>query len=155
MEPRNSASNVLWMTTAATLAIVRPGGSAHPPLPASHFSLFLSHGDVWSRHSGWEEEERTELDVVVMRSLRSSAEWPVWREAEMKTRGRLDLRELKWAIPCIKRFGVGFGLMEPVEEERLTSRVFKSNLKGGRNRGRLNIGWLDVVKNACKSVGEV
>ena len=41
MEPRNSASNILWTTTAATLTIVQPGSQS---LPQDELSLKTRRG---------------------------------------------------------------------------------------------------------------
>ena len=46
-----------------------------------------------------------------------------------------------------------FGHVERMVDERLTKKVYKSEVGGARGRGRLNFRWMDGVKDAYKSRG--
>ena len=52
---------------------------------------------------------------------------------------RVDRKVLKW-----------FGHVERMGDERLTKKVYKSEVGGVRGRGRPHFRWIDGVKDACK-----
>ena len=45
----------------------------------------------------------------------------------------------------------GFGHMEHMSGERLDKRAYKSEVEGGRYRGRPYTTWLDMVKKECNT----
>ena len=51
---------------------------------------------------------------------------------------RVDQKIFKW-----------FGHVERIGDERLTKKVYKSELGGKRARGRSRLRWVDEVKDAC------
>ena len=51
---------------------------------------------------------------------------------------RVDLKVLKW-----------FGHVERMGSERLTKRVYESEVEGERGRGRPPFRWKDGVRRAC------
>ena len=51
----------------------------------------------------------------------------------------VDQKVLKW-----------FGHIEPMGDERLTKKVYKSEVGGERGRGRPRLRWIDGVKDACE-----
>ena len=52
---------------------------------------------------------------------------------------RVDRKVLKW-----------FGHVERMGDERLTKKVYKSEVGGERGRGRPRLRWIDGVKDACE-----
>ena len=55
---------------------------------------------------------------------------------------RVDRKVLKW-----------FGHVERMGGERLTKRVYTSEVRGTRGRGRPRLRWIDGVKSACHDRG--
>ena len=51
---------------------------------------------------------------------------------------RVNRKLLKW-----------FGHVEQMGDERLTKKVYKSEVGGERGRGRPRLRWIDEVKDAC------
>ena len=55
---------------------------------------------------------------------------------------RVDRKVLKW-----------FGHVERMGSDRLTKRVYMSEVDGTRGRGRPRLRWIDGVKSACNERG--
>ena len=98
---------------------------------------------------GLRVEERRKLDVMEMRCLRSMCgvtrmdrlRNEVVRErvgVDEKLSERVDRKVLKW-----------YGHVERMSGERLTKRVYRSEVEGERGRGRPPFRWKDGVRRAC------
>ena len=98
---------------------------------------------------GMRVEERNKLDVAEMNCLRSMCgvtRWDRWRNEVVRERvgvpesmsRRVDRKVLKW-----------FGHVERMGGERLTKRVYMSEVRGERGRGRPPFRWMDGVRKAC------
>ena len=98
---------------------------------------------------GMRVEERKRLDVAEMRCLRSMCgvtRWDRLRNEEVRERvgvpekmsNRVDRKVLKW-----------FGHVERMGGERLTKRVYMSEVEGVRGRGRPYFRFIDGVRKAC------
>ena len=61
---------------------------------------------------------------------------------ERELASRADQRVLRW-----------FGHVERMDEYRMTRRVLKGEVSGGRVRGRPRLGWMDGVKVAMGNRG--
>jgi hypothetical protein len=92
--------------------------------------------------------ERNKLDVMEMRCLRSMlgvSRMDRVRNVEVRQRTgvvkklseRVDQSVLRW-----------YGHMVRMDEERLTKKVWRAQVNGGRSRGRPNIRWMDGVSKA-------
>ena len=99
---------------------------------------------------GMRVEERNKLDVAEMNCLRSicgvtrrdRVRNEVVRQrvgVHEKLSKRIDRKVLKW-----------FGHVERMGSERLTKRVYMSEVGGRRGRGRPPTRWIDGVKKACE-----
>ena len=98
---------------------------------------------------GMRVEERDKLDVAEMKCLRSMCgvtrmdrvRNEVVRErvgVPEKLSKRVDRKVLKW-----------FGHVERMGNERMTKRVYVSEVEGNRGRGRPPFRWRDGVRRAC------
>lgn len=98
-------------------------------------------------------EEKNKLDVTEMNCLRSmcgvTRRDRVRNEVVRRRVGvpetlskRVDRKVLKW-----------FGHVERMGSERLTKRVYTSEVRGTRGRGRPRLRWIDGVKSACNDRG--
>jgi len=98
---------------------------------------------------GMKVEERGKLDVAEMKCLRSMCgvtrmdrvRNEVVRErvgVPEKLSGRVDRKVLKW-----------FGHVERMGSDRMTKRVYVSEVEGERGRGRPPFRWRDGVRRAC------
>ena len=98
---------------------------------------------------GMKVEERNKLDVAEMKCLRSMCRVTrmdrVRNEVVRERVGvsenlskRVDRKVLKW-----------FGHVERMGSERLTKRVYVSDVEGERGRGRPPFRWKDGVRRAC------
>ena len=90
--------------------------------------------------------ERRKVNVLEMKCLRSlvglsrmdrviNEEVPRRAGIEMELANRADQRVLRW-----------FGHVERIDEYRTARNVLMVEVGGGRVRGRLRLGWMDVVK---------
>ena len=102
---------------------------------------------------GMRVEERNKLDVAEMNCLRNMCgvtRWDRWRNEVVRERvgvpealsKRVDRKVLKW-----------FGHVERMGNERLTKRVYRSEVGGVRGRGRPPFRWIDGVRRACDERG--
>ena len=102
---------------------------------------------------GMRLEERNKLDVAEMNCLRNMCgvtRWDRWRNEFVRGRvgvqeplsKRVDRKVLKW-----------FGHVERMGSERLTKRVYMSEVGGVRGRGRPPFRWRDGVRKACMERG--
>ena len=93
------------------------------------------------------------LNVTEMRCLRSMCgvtRMDRVRNEEVRRRTgvvkglaeRADQGVLRW-----------FGHVERMEEERLVKKIVRSDVMGGRPRGRPRMGWIDGVKRALDARG--
>ena len=98
---------------------------------------------------GMRREERNKLDVSEMQCLRNMCgvtRWNRLRNVAVRERvgvkeelsKRVDRKVLKW-----------FGHVERMGDERLTKKVYKSEVGGERPVGRPRFRWIDGVKDAC------
>ena len=85
------------------------------------------------------------LEIKCLRSLFGVSRMDRVRNQEARRRAgiekelasRADQRVLRW-----------FGHVERMDEYRMARKVLTSEVSGGRVRGRLRLGWMDVVKVA-------
>ncbi len=92
------------------------------------------------------------LNIMKMRRLRNMCgvtqvdqvrNDEVWRTGVAKTLAeQAEQGVLQW-----------FGHVERIEEEHLVKKTTRSDMRGVRPRGRLQMGWLDSVKRALSARG--
>ena len=106
----------------------------------------LYGGEAW----GLKKAERERLDVMEMKCLRSMC--------GVTRLDRVENVELRRRVGVSRPMGVRaqekvlswFGHMERMNGERLTKRVYESEVEGARGRGRPPKGWMSAVKDALE-----
>ena len=106
----------------------------------------LYGGETW----GLREAERKRLDVMEMKCLRSMCGVTrLDRLENVEVRRRVGV-DRTMRVKAEERVLSWFGHMERMSGERLTKRVYKSEVGGARRRGRPPKGWMSAVEDALK-----
>ena len=111
-------------------------------------STALYGAETWNTGA----RDRRKLNVVEMRCLRSMCgvtRRDRIRNEEIRRRtgvgrelaGRADQSRLRW-----------FGHIERMEDDRLVKKIYKSEARGVRPRGRPQLGWMDSVKKSLNDL---
>ena len=109
----------------------------------------LYGGEAW----GLRQAERNRLDVMEMMCLRSMCGVTRRDRVEnVEVRRRVGV-DRSMAVRAEERVLSWFGHMERMSGERLTKRVYESEVGGARRRGRPPKGWMNGVKDALKERG--
>ena len=109
----------------------------------------LYGGEAW----GLKKAERERLDVMEMKCLRSiCGVTRLDRIENVELRRRVGVSR-PMGVRAVEKLLSWFGHMERMKGERLTKRVYESEVGGARRRGRPPKGWMDAVKDALKERG--
>ena len=97
--------------------------------------------------------ERRKVNVLEMKCLRSLigvSRMDRVRNEEVRRRAGIEMELVSTADQRVLRW---FGHVERMDEYRMARRVLMAEVRGGRVRGRLRLGWMDGEKVALGNRG--